>query len=144
MTTGLPDPDYDAVFYDGVPAKRLIAWVIDSVIVLAASFVLALLSVGLLFFVFFALVFVVNATYRWITVAQGSATFGMRVMALELRGPDGARLDGALAAWHTGLFILASMFVIPQVISMVLIATQPRRQGLHDLFLGTAAINRPG
>ena len=144
MMTGLPDPDYDAAFYDGVPAKRLIAWLIDSVIVLAISLVFVLLSVGVLFFVFFPLIFVVNATYRWLTMAQSSATFGMRVMALEVRGPDGARLDAAQAGLHTGAFVLASMFVIPQIVSMVLIATQPRRQGLHDLLLGTAAINRPG
>jgi hypothetical protein len=48
---GLPDPDYDAAFYDGVPAKRFFAWIVD--VILIASDVagpLALLTFGPCFF----------------------------------------------------------------------------------------------
>ena len=34
---GLPDPDADRQFYDGVPSRRLVAWFIDAVIILAMA-----------------------------------------------------------------------------------------------------------
>ena len=34
---GLPDPEHDRQFYDGVPARRLVAWFIDLAIVLAVG-----------------------------------------------------------------------------------------------------------
>jgi len=37
MTQGLPDPTTDAEFYEGVPARRLIAWIIDAVIIVALA-----------------------------------------------------------------------------------------------------------
>jgi len=44
---------------------------------------------------------------------------------------------------HTFLFMLAFGFVLPQTISALMMILGARKQGLHDLFLGTVAINRP-
>ena len=95
--SGLPDPDYDAEFYTDVPSKRLIAWVIDTVLIAAIVFVLTFLGflIPLLFLpVLFA---VVGFLYRWSTIASRSATPGMRVMAIELMNRDGQPLDGGTA-----------------------------------------------
>ncbi|SIO13351.1 RDD family protein [Rhodovulum sp. ES.010] len=140
---GLPDPDLHAAFYDGIPTKRLVAWVVDTVIVI----LLALLALpftafaAVLFLPFFAAI--VGFAYRTVTLARGSATWGMRLVAIEIRNGRGERLDTGTAALHTLIYSVSAAFVIPQVVSIVLMLTGPRAQGLHDLMLGTAAINRP-
>ena len=143
MPARLPDPDYDAVFYDGIPAKRLFAWLIDVVLITAMTLILGLLSFTLLLWIWPIVYFAVSFLYRSLTIAAGSATLGMRMMNIQLRGPTGAKLSPQEAAFHTGAYLIASGFVIIQLISVFLMATGPRHQGLHDLLLGTAAINRP-
>lgn len=143
MNTALPDPDYDRAFYDGVPAKRLFAWVIDVIVVTAISFVLGLLTLSALWWIWPVTFIAVNFLYRAGTVAAGSATWGMRVMNLELRGATGARLTGGEALLHTLGYMVATGFVILQVISIVMMAFGARHQGLHDLLIGSVAINRP-
>ena len=64
-------------------------------------------------------------------------------MAIELRNATGARLNSFEAMMHTFLFMLASGCVLPQTISALMMILGARKQGLHDLFLGTVAINRP-
>ena len=36
---GLPDPERDRQFYEGVPARRLVAFFIDTVVIVAISLV---------------------------------------------------------------------------------------------------------
>lgn len=140
---GLPHPDREAAFYANVPAKRLGAFVVDMLITLALALVTLPLTafLGLLFFpVFWS---VIGFVYRLLTIATGSATWGMRLMALELRESDGLRLRRETAFLHVcGLYL---SFLIPplQVISVLMMAVLGRGQGLTDLVLGTAMINRP-
>jgi len=140
---GLPDPDRDWRFYRGVPAKRLFAWLIDVVLTTA----LVALAIPLTAFVglFFlpVLWLVVSFVYRAATLAAGSATWGMRFVGIELRRGDGARADNATAMLHTGLYLGMTVLFPAQLISMLLMLVTPRGQGLHDLLLGTAVINRP-
>jgi len=143
MAARLPHPDYDAVYYDGVPAKRFFAWLVDVLLITTATLVLGLLTLTALLWIWPIAYFVTSFFYRSLTIAQGSATFGMRLMNIELRNAAGARLTPQEAAFHTGTYLVASAFVIGQLISIFLIATGPRHQGLHDMLLGTAAINRP-
>ncbi|BDW85073.1 RDD family protein [Roseicyclus marinus] len=144
MPTTLPDPDYDAAFYEGVPAKRLFAWLVDVVIVTAITFVLGLLTLTALWWIWPLAFIMTNFLYRAGTIAYGSATWGMRLMNLELRGATGARLSGGEAVVHTLGYMVATGFVILQVISILMMAFGARHQGLHDLLIGSAAINRPG
>ena len=51
MPNALPDPDYDHAFYDGVPAKRFFAWLVDVIIVTAITFTLGLFTLSLLWWV---------------------------------------------------------------------------------------------
>jgi uncharacterized RDD family membrane protein YckC len=86
---------------------------------------------------------VVNVTYRIATLSGGSATPGMRLVAIELRTRHGERLDLPHAALHSLGYAVSVAMVLPQVVSVALMLSTPRGQGLSDLVLGTAAINRP-
>jgi len=144
MSNALPDPDRQAEFYSSIPAKRLFAWMIDVLLVGMTTFLLGIFTLGIAWLLFPLFYLVIDFTYRWMTISAGSATLGMRLMAIELRNWSGQRLDRQEAALHTGAFLVCAAFALPQFISMLMMAFGPRRQGLHDLFLGTAAINRPG
>ncbi len=138
----LPDPHTQPEFYSDVPMKRLIAFVLDTVaIVLICLAILPFTAfTGVFFFPF--LMAVVGFVYRVVTIANGSATPGMRLMAIEFRAADGRRFDLGLAFLHT-LGFFASFAVFPaQVLSIILMATGERGQGLSDHVLGSVAINR--
>jgi len=143
MNSALPDPDLDHAFYDGVPAKRLFAWVIDVVIVTAITFLLGLITLSLLWWVWPLVYITVTFLYRWLTISGGSATLGMRVMNIELRGPTGRHFTSGEAMLHTLAFMVSTGFVILQIISIGMMALGSRHQGLHDLLVGSVMINRP-
>ena len=69
-------------------------------------------------------------------------SLGMRFAGIELRDAYGARLDlgGALA--HTTGYTISLAIPLLQVISVVMMLTGARGQGLTDAFLGTVALNR--
>lgn len=140
--SGLPDPDYHAEFYADVPAKRLMAWVIDTLLITGIVLAISLLGffIPLLFWPFFYAV--VSFLYRWWSIAAGSATPGMRVMAIELLDRDGRTFDGGTAFLHTAGYTLSVITAPLQLISVVMMLMTPRRQGLTDMVLGTAAVNR--
>lgn len=140
--TALPDADYDAEFYADVPAKRLMAWVIDVAIIAAITLILTLLGFFLPLFFLPLLFAVVSFLYRWATITGGSATIGMRFMAIELRNRQGDRLSGSVAFLHTLGYVISIATVPLQLVSIIMMLTTPRRQGLTDMVLGTAAVNR--
>ncbi len=140
---GLPDPDLHPGFYSGVVAKRFVAWLIDTAVValLCALAVLLTAFVGLFFLP--AVWLLLDAGYRTVTLANRSATLGQRLMGIEFRDRSGRRFDLAHAGLHTLGYLASMSFVLPQVISVVLMLTGARGQSLTDMLLGTAAINRP-
>jgi uncharacterized RDD family membrane protein YckC len=144
---GLPDPDTAPQFYDGVAVKRLIAWLVDSLgilcITLLVWLLVTILTLGFGVFAFGFIYIAVSVIWRAWSIASTSATPGMLLMAIELRNNAGYRLDPSLAVLHTLIYLLFFAFGITVVATMVAMAVTPRRQGLHDLLLGTAAINRP-
>ena len=98
---GLPDPVTKPDFYDGILFKRAAAWVIDVVlIVLLGLLVLPFTAFTGVFF-FPVLILVVGFVYRWFTLSGNSATWGMRMMGMELRDRDGLRLQSGTALAHT-------------------------------------------
>lgn len=144
MSTPLPDPDHDPAFYDGVPAKRLFAWLVDVLLVTLVTFLLGLVTLSVLWWIWPLTFIAASFLYRAGSIAAWSATPGMRLMNLELRNAMGARLSGGEAMLHTLGFMVATGFVILQLISVVMIVMGRRHQGLHDLLIGSVAINRPG
>ena len=147
MPRDLPHPDYDAEFYEGVPTKRAVAWVIDFVICLIAAaaltLVLGILTIGVGFFFFPAIYFLIAFFYRFTTIADRSATWGMSFTGIELRGRTGQRLDPLQAALHTGIFMFLMASLIGWAATVAAILLTRYHQGVPDLLLGTTAINRP-
>lgn len=137
----LPDPDTQPEFYADVPTKRLIAWFIDMVVIVAITSIVALFTVvGLFFFAF--LLLVIGFIYRTITLTTGSATWGMRLTSLEMRDRTGRQFDLGSAFLHTlGYHVSISIFPL-QLISIGLMLMSARRQGLTDHVMGSVAINR--
>ncbi|MEM7721024.1 MAG: RDD family protein [Pseudomonadota bacterium] len=143
MTQHLPDPTYDPAFYENIPSKRVLAWLIDIALITAVTLVIGLMTLTALLWIWPITYFMISFLYRSLTIAGGSATLGMRIMAIELRNSAGQRLSPGEAMGHTLLYLLSWTFAIVQLISIVLMATGARHQGLHDLVMGTVAINRP-
>ncbi|SDW40266.1 Uncharacterized membrane protein YckC, RDD family [Litoreibacter albidus] len=140
----LPDPTTQPAFYEGVGVKRLLAWVVDTILIGVVAAIVASIPLFLLWFVFPLVFLVVSLIYRIGTINAFSATPGMRLFNIELRTHQGQRLDGSTAALHTIGFMIASAFFIPQVASVFLMLMSERGQGLHDMFTGVVAINSPG
>lgn len=141
MTT-LPDPDHQPEFYDGIPLKRFLAWVADAALILIACVVILPFTAFTGIFFFPLLMLAVGFAYRVITLANGSATWGMRLFGMELRTAQDTRFDAATAFAHT-LGYTVSIGMMPlQLISIVLMCTTARCQGLSDMVLGTVALNR--
>ena len=64
-------------------------------------------------------------------------------MAIEIRTRTGDRLDLGTAAVHTAVYMFLMATVIGWAVSALCIMATRYHQGLPDLLLGTAAINRP-
>jgi len=143
FTPGLPDPMAEPQFYAGVNAKRLIAWFFDAVMIALLCVLILPLTAFMALFFFPLLWLVIGFLYRWATLASGSATWGMRLMSIELRGADGLHLSGGMAFVHTLGYSVAVAVAPMQLISVIVMVALGRGQGLTDLILGTAMINRP-
>lgn len=138
----LPDPERQSAFYEGVTVKRGIAWVIDFVITMVLVVPMLIFTVGLGIFFFPVLFFLVGFAYRVLTIAGGSATWGMRMMAIEFRNALGERLDLTQAFLHTLGYSISLSVPVIQVASVICMFVTERGQGLTDMALGTVALNR--
>lgn len=139
---GLPDPHTQSEFYADVTTKRFIAFFIDFIVILAITVALVPFTAFTAVFYFAGLMLTVSLVYRIATLASGSATLGMRVAGIEFRTREGQRFDLGMAALHTLLFSVWSSTFFLQLLSIVLMLSTARAQGLSDVILGTAAINR--
>jgi uncharacterized RDD family membrane protein YckC len=144
---GLPDPERDRRFYDGVPSRRFAAWVFDLVIVVALSVVVipvfGILTLGLGFLAAPLVFAVLSFAYRTATLSSGSATWGMRLVGIELRDAGGRRFDFGMAIAHVGLYTLSLFLTVPLLLSAVTVLSTRYQQTLHDIVLRTTAINTP-
>lgn len=140
--TALPDPDYHPQFYQSVSSKRLLAWIIDSVLITLLCFGVSLLTVFVGFFFWPILFLVLGFAYRVVTIANSSATWGMQFAGIELRDQTGRKLDAGQAVLHTSGYTISLAMPLLQVVSVVMMLTSSRGQGLTDAFLGTVMLNR--
>ena len=138
----LPDPDRQPQFYSGVTSKRFVAWIIDMILVVGVCVVIGVLTVFVGFFFWPLLVLVVGFFYRVATITSGSATWGMRFTGIEFRTQDGALFDGQMAVMHTAGYTISMALFPLQLISVILMLTGRRGQGLTDNFLGSVAVNK--
>ncbi len=137
-----PDPDTQPEFYDGVATKRLFAWIVDAIFIFLACLITLPFTAFTGVFFFPLMILVIGFIYRVATLTSGSATWGMRLLGMELRTNNDERLDPGTAFLHT-LGYTVSIGIMPlQLISIVLMGTSARCQGLSDMVLGTVALNR--
>jgi uncharacterized RDD family membrane protein YckC len=140
------DPVVHPERYDGVRTRRIFAFLIDAALVLflmvAAYVVIAvvgLFTFGLLWLLLPAVWPVVAILYSVLTVGGPySATPGMRFAGIEIRTISGSRMDYGLALLHALLF-WASVAILTPFVLLVALFTD-RKQLLHDLIIGTAAV----
>jgi uncharacterized RDD family membrane protein YckC len=144
------DPVLNPEYFEGVLARRMIAFVIDLVvitipIILACIFIFlfGLLTLGLGWGLFFLLV---PASVVWALVycgatmgAPASATLGMRTVDIEVRTWYGAPCYFILGAVHAIAFWVTTSALTPLVLLVGLL--NERRRLLHDFLLGTVVIN---
>jgi len=140
--TALPDPERQPDFYKDVPLKRLLAWFIDAVITGLACIIILPFTAFTGIFFFPLLFLIVGFAYRTVTIANSSATWGMRVLAIELRKADGEQMDAASAFAHTTGYTLSWFVPVFQLMSIIMMASTARGQGLSDHVLGSVMINR--
>ena len=140
------DPAAHPELYEGVRTRRAFAFLIDFSVVFAlmvfAYVVIAVVGVftlGLLWLLFPAVWPVVAILYSVLTVGGPySATPGMRFMGIEIRNLRGERIDYAIALFHALGFWFSVAILTPLILLVALFT--PRKQLLHDLVLGTAAV----
>jgi len=133
----------DVRAYDGVLTRRMLAFLIDYLIIglLMIPFGIAVAILGVLTFgiawgLFGILFPLVAIVYVWMTLGgRNQATVGMRSMGIRLDRLDGRPVDGLLAVVHTVLFWAGNVILTP----LILLATlfTDRKRTLHDLLLGT-------
>lgn len=136
----------DARLYDGVRTRRILAFVIDYLIILLlllpvgiVVFLFGIVTLGLGWMLFAILGPLVALPYVWMTLGgRHQATKGMQWMGIRLERLDGGRIDGMLAMVHSVLFWAGNVILTP----LVLLATLflERKRTLHDLLLGTVVI----
>jgi uncharacterized RDD family membrane protein YckC len=144
------DPVLNPEYFEGVLARRMIAFAIDLVIItvpiiLACIFIFlfGLVTLGLGWGLFFL---VVPGSAVWALVYCGatmgapvSATLGMRTVDIEVRTWYGAPCYFILGAVHAIAFWVTTSALTPLVLLVGLL--NERQRLLHDFLLGTVVIN---
>ncbi|NOD63035.1 MULTISPECIES: RDD family protein [unclassified Ruegeria] len=138
----LPNPDTQPEFYSSVATKRFVAWLFDIAFISLLCIVPVFLTFGAGLFFLPLIYAVISFAYRVITISNGSATLGMRFMGIELRDAFGERMDMGKAIAHTAGYFVSMAFFVVQIISVIMMLTSARGQGLTDSFLGTVMINQ--
>ena len=138
----LPNPDTQPEFYSSVATKRFVAWLFDIAFISLLCIVPVFLTFGAGLFFLPLIYAVISFAYRVITMSNGSATLGMRFMGIELRDAFGERMDMGKAIAHTAGYFVSMAFFVVQIISVIMMLTSARGQGLTDSFLGTVMINQ--
>ncbi len=144
------DPATSPELFEGVPARRVIAFMIDLIILAIPMIFLAILifAVGVvtlgLGFVLYGLMPVVSVLwalfYYGMTLGSPrSATIGMRVMDLEMRTWYGAPSYFLLGAVHAVVFWVTVSALTPLILAVCFF--NDRRRLLHDMLVGTVVIN---
>ncbi|MET0219317.1 MAG: RDD family protein [Tardiphaga sp.] len=144
------DPYVEPELFSGVLTRRMCAFLVD-VVVISIPIIL-----GVIFIAVFGVVtlglgwglfwLVSPATVVWPVIYYGmslggphSATWGMRMMGVQMRTFSGQSGYFLLGCAHAVLFWASISLLTPLVLIVALL--NGRRQLLHDLVLGTVVVN---
>lgn len=142
------DPERQPQLFDGVIGKRIVAFVIDAVIialltivVYVAIAVLGVLTLGLAWLLFGLAFPAVGLGYNAVTIGgPNSATIGQRMMGLEVRMWYAGKVSPLIAAFHALLFWFSLIIFCPILLWALF---DPLKRCLHDILAGVVVINRP-
>jgi uncharacterized RDD family membrane protein YckC len=144
------DPAANPELFEGVLARRVVAFLIDFVIlsipvvfVSMFIFVVGVVTFGLGFLIYGllwpAMVIWALCYYGATLGGPHSATIGMRAMDIEMRTWYGAPTYFVLGAVHAVVFWVTVSMITPLVLLVCLF--NERRRCLHDMLVGTVVIN---
>ena len=141
------DPETQPELFDGVLSRRIIAFIIDAILIglllipaILIVFVIGIITLGLGWLLYPALFALVALGYVALTLGgPASATPGMRMAGLEMRTWSGAPVFPLLAVMHALVFWFSMGLLTPIVLVVGLLTY--RKQLLHDLLLGTVVVN---
>jgi len=144
------DPVANPELFDGVLARRCIAFLIDITIIIIPVlfaavfiFIFGLVTLGLGWALFrllsTAAVLWGIAYYGFTFAGPTSATIGMRMMDIEMRTWYGAPAYFVLGAVHAIVFWLTVSFLTPLILLIAFF--NHRKRLLHDMLVGTIVIN---
>lgn len=144
----LPDPSTAPELFEEILTRRVVAYLIDLVLIGGITIGLSVIALILGLFTFglslLSLAFVVPAAvviyYAFTLGSPRRATVGMQVMDIVLTPTRGQPLDGWMAIFHAALFWLTFWISWPVTILFALFT--PRRQMIHDLIMGTLMVRR--
>jgi uncharacterized RDD family membrane protein YckC len=146
------DPAANPELFEGVLSRRIMAFVIDVIIIavpLVAAwiciFIFGLITFGLgwaLFWMFSPASIIWALFYYGLTLGgPASATIGMRAMELEMRTWYGAPAYFVLGSVHAIVFWITVSVLTPLILLVGLFNS--RRRLLHDMLIGVVLINNP-
>jgi uncharacterized RDD family membrane protein YckC len=148
MNATLPDPATAPELFEGVLTRRVMAFVLDMIIIGALLMIVSIVGLIAGFFTFglswLALLVVIPlAIVLYYGATLGSArraTLGMQMMDIVLTPTREQVLNGGLAFVHALLFWVTVWISWP--ISLLIALLTPRRQMVHDLVAGTLMVRR--
>jgi uncharacterized RDD family membrane protein YckC len=150
------DPVAQPELFDGVLARRVIAFLIDLIVlslpvlilgVFMAAATIATLGLAAILFallspLFWPLIVIWAICYYGFCFGSvASATLGMRAMDLEMRTWYGSPAYFVLGAVHAIVFWVTVSILTPLVLLVAMF--NDRRRLLHDMMVGTVVINNP-
>src|SRR5258705_12595318 len=146
------DPAVSPELFEGVLARRFVAFLIDVTIIaipvmFAAVFIFIVgvvtLGIGWALYWLLSPAAVIWAVcyYGYTFGSSASATIGMRVMDLEMRTWYGAPAYFVLGAVHAVVYWVTVSFFTPLILLVAFF--NHRRRLLHDMLVGTIVINNP-
>ena len=144
------DPQANPELFEGVLARRVVAFMIDVIVITVPLFIAAvfifvfgLITFGLgwaLYWLMYPASIVWALFYYGMTLGSpASATLGMRAMGIEMRTWYGAPAYFVLGAVHAVVYWISVSVLSPFILLVGFF--NARKRLLHDFFVGAVIIN---
>ena len=142
------DPDTRPDLFEGILSRRIVAFVVDAILIFLLMvpaalivFILGFLTFTLAWWILFPPLFAIVALgYVGLTLGgPTSSTVGMRMTGIEMRTWNGGPMFMLLAIMHALIFWFSVGLLTPLVLLVGLFTY--RKQLLHDLLLGVVMVN---
>lgn len=141
------DPDTRPELFEGILSKRIVAFIVDAIIIVAllipaalVVFILGFVTLGIAWFLYPALFAIVALGYVALTMGgPPSATLGQQFVGIEMRTWNGQKMFALLAVMHALIFWFSVSLLTPLILLVGLFTR--RKQLVHDLLLGVLAVN---